>query len=77
MTELKSVKTRIYDAAVMIVGMCVSEHGMGEGRDGDCMPLPTRPQRFCDPASLVSFSRSSSLSFPPSKPAFKSVVALF
>ena len=23
--------------------------------DGDWMPLPTRPQRYCDPASLVHF----------------------
>ena len=26
---------------------------MGWGVDGGWMPLPTRPQRFCDPASLV------------------------
>ena len=26
---------------------------MGWGVDGDWMPLPTRPQRYCDPASLV------------------------
>ena len=24
------------------------------GMDGGWMPLPTRPQRYCDPASLVS-----------------------
>ena len=29
--------------------MCGSEAGVW-------MPLPTRPQRYCDPASLVSFS---------------------
>ena len=34
---------------------CVSEHGIGEGMDGDCMPLPTRPQRYCDPASHLHF----------------------
>ena len=26
---------------------------MGEGMDGGCMPLPTHPQRYCDPTSLV------------------------
>ena len=26
---------------------------MGEGMDGGYMPLPTSPQRYCDPASLV------------------------
>ena len=25
------------------------------GVDGGWMPLPTRPQRYCDPASLVLF----------------------
>ena len=29
---------------------------MGEGVDGGHTPLPTRPQRYCDPASLVSQS---------------------
>ena len=43
--ESKSVKTRIYDAAVMIICVCVREHRVGEGKDGSCMPLPTRPQR--------------------------------
>ena len=33
--------------------MCVSVFGVAEGVDGVCMPLPTRPQRYCDPASLV------------------------
>ena len=28
--------------------------GGGLGVDGGWMPLPTRPQRYCDPASLVS-----------------------
>ena len=27
---------------------------MGWGADGGWMPLPTRPQRYCDPASLVT-----------------------
>ena len=46
------MKTRIFDAAVMIV--CVCEYGVEEGMDGSCMCLPTRPQRYCDPASFVS-----------------------
>ena len=29
---------------------------MEEGMDKGCTPLPTRPQRFCDPASLVFLS---------------------
>ena len=34
------------------MGNCV---GVGAWRvDGGWMPLPTRPQRYCDPASLVS-----------------------
>jgi len=32
----------------------VSEYGMEKGSDGDCMPLSTHPQRYCDPASLVT-----------------------
>ena len=28
--------------------------GVGWGVDGGWMPLPTRPQRYCDPVSLVS-----------------------
>ena len=34
--------------------------------DGGWMPLPTRPQRYCDPASLVYFltkTKVSSISF--------------
>ena len=30
-----------------------SEHGMWEVMDGGCMPLPTHPQQYRDPASLV------------------------
>ena len=33
------------------------------GVDGGWMPLPTRPQRYCDPASLVHFDTPS---FSPS-----------
>ena len=35
------------------LSVCESEHGVGEGMDGGCMPLPTHPQRYCDPASRV------------------------
>ena len=56
----KSVKTPIYDAPVMIVR--VSEQGVGEGMEGDCMPLPTCRQRYCDSASLVVFLFSFLLS---------------
>ena len=45
-----SVKMLIYDAAVMFA--CVCEHGVGEGMDGGCMPLPIRMQRYCEPESL-------------------------
>ena len=27
----------------------VSVNGVGEGVGGGCMPLPIRPQRYCDP----------------------------
>ena len=33
------------------VCLCVWDGGWGV--DGGWMPLPTRPQRYCDPASLV------------------------
>ena len=53
--ESKSVKMRIYDAALLQswLSVFVNEHGVGEGMDGGWMPLPTRSQRYCDPASLV------------------------
>ena len=41
--------------------MSVLEGGLGGvlGVDGAWLPLPTRPQRYCDPASLVfSFLRT-------------------
>ena len=39
--QVKSAKTRINDAAIMIVCMCewATEHGVGEGMDGD-YPFP-------------------------------------
>ena len=44
---------------------CSSVKVGGEGVDGGWMPLPTHPQQYCDPASLVlSFSLSLSLSLP-------------
>ena len=33
--------------------VCVSVWEGGWGEAGGWMPLPTRPQRYCDPASLV------------------------
>ena len=53
--ELKMQETRIYNAAVVIecvwVFDSVWEGGWGEA--GVWLPLPNRPQRYCDPASLV------------------------
>ena len=51
--ELRSPKRRIFDVAVVIVCVCMC--GVAKGVDRGCTPLPTRPQRFCDPASLVRF----------------------
>ena len=48
--ESKSAKTSILDA------FCVCEWG-SRGVDEGWMPLPTRPQRYCDPASLVLRSK--------------------
>ena len=48
--ELKSAKTRIFDAALVII--CMRVFGVGEGVDWDCTPLPIRPKQYCDPASL-------------------------
>ena len=57
MLELKTRKTRIYDAAVVIecVCVCVNVWEGGWGMAGGWLSLPTRPQRYCDPASLVFF----------------------
>ena len=43
----------------------VLEWGLGGalGVDGGWLPLPTRPQRFCDPASLVYAISTVSYSF--------------
>ena len=62
MIELKSAKTRINDADVGIVCVCVCVGGerlMVEGVDGGYTPLLTRPQRYRDPASLVFISHES------------------
>ena len=53
MMELRIAKTRIFDAALVIVFVFECVCVMGEGVDGGNTPLPTRPQRYCDPASLV------------------------
>ena len=54
--ELKSGKISVLEAFCVCV--CVLERGIGGalGVDERLLPLPTRPQRYCDPASLV-FSR--------------------
>ena len=46
------MKSRVDDAAVLII--CVTEHGVGKGMNGGCVPLHTLPQQYCVPASLVS-----------------------
>ena len=52
MIELKIVKTRIFEAPVVTV--FVSKCGVGEGVDRGWMPLPPRPQRYCDPVTCSS-----------------------
>ena len=54
-------KTRSYDAAVGIVCVYVLEGGWGcgWGEAGGWMPLSTRPQQYCDPASLVIFCKNN------------------
>ena len=49
--ESKSMKTSVLDA------FCACEWRTW-GVGGALMPLPTRPQRYCDPASLVSFFKT-------------------
>ena len=39
--------------------LCMCVWGGSWGADGGWMPLPTRPQRYCDPASLVTFDTTS------------------
>ena len=52
--ELKTRKTRIFDASVGDVCVCVGGgRGCGWGEAGGWMLLPNRLQRYCDPASLV------------------------
>ena len=48
MLESKSGKTSVLD---VFLGMCIA--GGAWGVDGGWTPLPTRPQRYCDPTSLV------------------------
>ena len=60
--ESKSKKTSVLDA------FCACEWRTW-GVDGALMPLPTRPQRYCDPASLVSKTKlNSRMDSPISKP---------
>ena len=51
--ELKITKTRNFEAPVVTV--CSSVCGVGEGVNGGFTALPNRPQRHCDPVSLVLF----------------------
>ena len=65
---LKKRKTRIYDTAAVIVRVCVSAWqdclgwvwvrlGIGvTGEAGGWVPLPTHPQIYWNPVSLVSFA---------------------
>ena len=46
--ESKSGKMSVLDT--FYVCLCME---WGFGVDGGLMPLPTRPQRYCDPASLI------------------------
>ena len=52
--RVENAKTRIYYIAVVIVCVWVCEWvGWGWGEAGGWMPLLTRPQRYCDTASLA------------------------
>ena len=44
---------RAFETQRLCLSVFVSKCGVGEGVDEGWMPLPTRPQRYCDPASLV------------------------
>ena len=57
--ESKSGEMSVLEAFCVCV--CV-EGGLGGavGVDGGWLPLPTRPQQYCDPASLVLFLFHSS-----------------
>ena len=57
--KLKTQKTRIYDAAVVIECACVSVWQGGWGEAGGWLPLLTHPQRYWFPASLVPESEAS------------------
>ena len=57
--KLKIVKRRIFEAPDVTV--CASVCGVGEGVNGDCTPMPTRPQQSCDPVSPLIYLP---LSFP-------------
>ena len=69
--RVKNTKTRIYDAAVVIVWVCecvarVVVGGIGRRLGVEChCPVPTRRQRYCDPASLVTHTWSLDLSRVP------------
>ena len=59
--ELKT-QTLTYDASGCCSWYCLCVCiGGGWGEAGGLVPLPTRPQRYCDPASLVNLWRYSIL----------------
>ena len=54
---------------VFFVNVSVLEGGLGEALKrwvwmGGWLPLPTRPQQYCDPASLVFLLNDIFLDFP-------------
>ena len=53
--KLASVIPYIYDAAELWESLYMHACVGGGNVDGGCSPLPTRPQRDYDPASLVQF----------------------
>ena len=56
LVSLKNLIVKISDSKVPVVCLCVGGMLGGDlGVDGGWMPLPTRPQQYCDPASRVRF----------------------
>ena len=58
----------------MYVSVLGGELGGALGVDGGWLPLPTHPQRYCDPASLV-FSNEPTLGSAAGTPAVLQVRA--
>ena len=66
----RKVRKRMFK--MHLVYLCVGVGGLGV--DGDWMPLPTRPRRYCNPASLV-ISRDSFTHCPTPYGLFHSMVS--